>query len=78
MKVQILGYTRLTGVSKAGKDYDFFSVAIAYSAEPGYTGKRVKEITISPVLFDKYATGTVPFTADVEIDFNGHVVGVYV
>lgn len=76
MLCTVLGYTRLSGTSKAGKAYDFCSVAVCYDVEKGYTGRRVKELTLDPETFKAVFGAVPPFDVRVETDFSGRVLSV--
>lgn len=75
MVCTVLGYTRLTGVSKKGRDYDFYSVAIAYDAEPGYKGRRVNTLSLDPCYGAQIDDLMPPFDAVVDTNFSGKVIG---
>lgn len=77
MKCTVVGYTRLTGKSKkTGKDYDFYSLGIIYKGERGYTGDRVKELSVDPEIVYGIEKLTCPIKADIDIGFGGRVTAV--
>lgn len=82
MKVSVIGFKRMTGTStKTGKAYDFYSVNIAYhTGDAALTGCAIKQIPISPKVFEQFANSvkTLPAVADVEFSFSGNAISVSV
>ena len=77
MKCKILGYSRLQGTSrKTGNPYDFYTLAISYPGEQGYTGQRVREISVDPQQVVGISKLPVPISADIGVDFTGRVMNV--
>lgn len=77
MKCKILGYFRLQGTSKrTGNEYDFYTLAISYPGEKGYTGQRVRELSVDPDQVAGIEKLTVPISADIAVDFTGRVMNV--
>lgn len=74
MKCTVLGFARLKGKSrKSGNDYDFYTISIAFKGEKGYTGQRVKEISVNPDEVQGIEKLTCPFPADLSVGFDGRV-----
>ena len=78
MKCKILGYSRLQGTSKkTGNEYDFYTLAISYSdGKKGYTGQRVRELSVDPDQVAGIEKLTVPISADIAVDFTGRVTNI--
>lgn len=75
MVCTVLGYMHLSGESKkTGKAYDFFSVGVAYDAEPGYVGRRVNTLSLDPAMMQPVQGLYPPFDVDVSVDFTGRVI----
>lgn len=58
---------------KTGNKYDFYTLAISYPGEKGYTGQRVRELSINPDQVTGIEKLPVPISADVAVDFTGRI-----
>lgn len=72
----LLGKVRRSGVSKAGKNYDFTSCSVAYNAY-GIEGQQVAEVLVqsSMVAFDALVVGE---RYNFDFDHKGNLLNVFV
>ena len=76
MKAVLLGKVRRSGVSKAGKNYDFTACSVSYDAF-GVEGLQVAEVLVpsSILSFDAFVVGD---CYDFDFDCRGNLLKVFI
>lgn len=76
MKAVLIGKVRRSGVSKAGKNYDFTACSVCYDAY-GVEGQQVAEVLVqsSMLAFDAFVVGD---CYDFDFDNRGNLLNVFI
>ena len=76
MRAVLVGKVRRSGVSKAGKNYDFTACSVSYAAY-GVEGHQVAEILVQPSMLD-FDSLVVGDRYDFDFDNRGNLLNIFI